>query len=109
MSASDRCRAVLAALADATRRDALAAVAARSGTATATDLAAELPVTRQAIAKHLGSARERRPRRVRATGTKKPATAWVCRLAAPRLGLDPTHQPSWTRRVDRLQEHLADR
>ena len=45
---------VLAALADPTRRDVLAAVAARSGTATATDLAAELPVTRQAIAKHLG-------------------------------------------------------
>ena len=44
---------VLAALADPTRRDVLAAVAARAGTATATELAAELPVTRQAIAKHL--------------------------------------------------------
>ena len=44
---------VLAALADPTRRDVLTAVAARAGTATATELAAELPVTRQAITKHL--------------------------------------------------------
>jgi len=44
---------VFAALADPTRRSILAALAA-AGPATATDLAAGLPVTRQAIAKHLG-------------------------------------------------------
>jgi DNA-binding transcriptional ArsR family regulator len=44
---------VFAALADPTRRAILAALAAR-GPATATDLAAQLPITRQAIAKHLG-------------------------------------------------------
>lgn len=43
---------VLAALADPTRRRLLDALAAR-GEATATVLAAELPVTRQAIVKHL--------------------------------------------------------
>ena len=43
---------VFSALADPTRRSILAALAA-SGPATATDLAARLPVTRQAIAKHL--------------------------------------------------------
>jgi DNA-binding transcriptional ArsR family regulator len=43
---------VFAALADPTRRSILAALAAR-GPATATDLAARLPITRQAIAKHL--------------------------------------------------------
>ena len=43
---------VFGALADPTRRSVLAALAA-SGPATATDLAARLPVTRQAIAKHL--------------------------------------------------------
>src|SRR5260370_13222268 len=43
---------VFAALADPTRRAILAALAAR-GPATATDLAVDLPVTRQAIAKHL--------------------------------------------------------
>jgi DNA-binding transcriptional ArsR family regulator len=43
---------VFAALADPTRRAILAALAAQ-GPATATDLAGRLPVTRQAIAKHL--------------------------------------------------------
>ncbi|WP_305788303.1 ArsR/SmtB family transcription factor [Symbioplanes lichenis] len=44
---------VFAALADPSRRSILAELAAR-GPATATDLAARLPITRQAIAKHLG-------------------------------------------------------
>ncbi|WP_134662004.1 MULTISPECIES: helix-turn-helix transcriptional regulator [unclassified Amycolatopsis] len=44
---------VFAVLADPTRRAILAELAAR-GPATATDLAARLPITRQAIAKHLG-------------------------------------------------------
>ena len=43
---------VFTALADPTRRDILAALASR-GPATATDLAGRLPITRQAIAKHL--------------------------------------------------------
>lgn len=43
---------VLAAMADPTRRQLLATLAA-TGPATATELAAGLPVSRQAIAKHL--------------------------------------------------------
>ena len=43
---------VFAALADPSRRGILAALAV-GGPATATDLAAQLPITRQAIAKHL--------------------------------------------------------
>lgn len=43
---------VFVALADPSRRGVLAALAA-SGPATATDLAARLPISRQAIAKHL--------------------------------------------------------
>ena len=43
---------VFIALADSTRRAILAALAS-GGPATATDLAARLPVTRQALAKHL--------------------------------------------------------
>jgi len=43
---------VFTALADPTRRDILAALAS-DGPATATDLAGRLPITRQAIAKHL--------------------------------------------------------
>src|SRR5271163_5009173 len=44
---------VFAALADPSRRAILAALAS-GGPATATDLAGQLPITRQAIAKHLG-------------------------------------------------------
>ena len=44
---------VFTALADPSRRAILAALAA-GGPATATDLAGRLPVTRQAVAKHLG-------------------------------------------------------
>jgi len=44
---------VFVALADPTRRAILAALAT-DGPSTATDLAAQLPITRQAIAKHLG-------------------------------------------------------
>ena len=43
---------VFAALGDATRRTILETVSAR-GSATPTQLAAELPITRQAVAKHL--------------------------------------------------------
>jgi DNA-binding transcriptional ArsR family regulator len=45
---------VLAAMADPTRRQILAELAAR-GPATATELAGGLPITRQAVAKHLGA------------------------------------------------------
>ncbi|GAA0813785.1 ArsR/SmtB family transcription factor [Spirilliplanes yamanashiensis] len=44
---------VFAALADPTRRELLTAIGAR-GSATATALASDVPVTRQAIVKHLG-------------------------------------------------------
>jgi DNA-binding transcriptional ArsR family regulator len=46
--------AVFAALADPTRRRLVAALAAGGG-ATATGLAAELPISRQAVAKHLAT------------------------------------------------------
>jgi DNA-binding transcriptional ArsR family regulator len=49
--------AVFAALADATRRSILEAVSER-GPLTATSLAGELPISRQAIAKHLSLLRE---------------------------------------------------
>src|SRR5689334_4249883 len=50
---------VFSALADPSRRGILAALAA-GGPATATDLAARLPITRQAIAKHLALLAEAR-------------------------------------------------
>jgi len=48
-----RAGAVFAALADPTRRHLVAALAAGSG-ATATGLSSSLPISRQAVAKHLG-------------------------------------------------------
>jgi predicted transcriptional regulator len=51
MGAAD---AVFGALSDGTRRDLLARLG-QLGEATATDLARELPVTRQAVQKHLGT------------------------------------------------------
>ena len=99
---------VLAALADPTRREVLAAVASRAGTATATELALELPITRQAITKHLTvlaeaglvtSVRDGREARYRVVaGSLRPAADWIAHTEA-----------SWGRRVDRLQRHLADR
>lgn len=57
MSASprdDRAGAVFGALSDPTRRALLAAIAAHPES-TATELAAELPISRQAVVKHLGA------------------------------------------------------
>ncbi len=53
----DQVGAVFSALADPSRRFVVETLAAR-GTATPTELAADLPVTRQAVAKHLVTLRE---------------------------------------------------
>ena len=108
MSSSIDAGTVLAALADPTRRDVLAAVVARAGRATATDLAADLPVTRQAVAKHLGvladaglvtAERHGREAHYRVVaGSMRPASEWIERTEA-----------GWSRRIDRLQQHLSDR
>ncbi|HEX6391101.1 MAG TPA: metalloregulator ArsR/SmtB family transcription factor [Solirubrobacteraceae bacterium] len=82
---------VFAALGDATRRQLLEEVSAR-GSATATQLAAELPITRQAVTKHLhvladaGLVRaERAGRETRYAPAAAPlsdATGWIDKLAA---------------------------
>ena len=104
---------VLAALADPTRRDVLAAVAARAGTATATELAAELPVTRQAITKHLTvlaeaglvtSVRHGREARYQVVaGSLRPAADWIARteaeLGPPRRPPPAAPSPTADRRV----------
>lgn len=50
---SDPIGQVFGALADPSRRHVLGVIS-RSGSSTATELTAELPMTRQAVAKHLG-------------------------------------------------------
>jgi len=96
---------VFIALADPSRRGILAALAA-SGPATATDLANRLPITRQAIAKHLAllaeaglvAAEPGERRRVRYRLRSAPMQVAQQFLAA--LARD------WDRQLDALQEHL---
>lgn len=95
------------ALADATRRDVLRAVA-EDGPLTATELAARLPVTRQAVAKHLVTLRaaglvasERVGRDVRFSFDPAPlddAVAWIAAVGA-----------KWDRRLATLGRRLAGR
>ena len=96
---------VFTALADPTRRAILAALAA-GGPATATDLATRLPITRQAIAKHLSllaeaglvAAEPGERRRVRYRLRSAPMQVAQQFLAA--LARD------WDSQLESLQEHL---
>jgi DNA-binding transcriptional ArsR family regulator len=85
----DRAGAVFGALSDPTRRTLLAAIARRPA-ATATELASELPITRQAVLKHLSALsdaglleRERAGREVRYHVTPEPlsdAVSWMAEV-----------------------------
>ncbi|HEX2576260.1 MAG TPA: metalloregulator ArsR/SmtB family transcription factor [Aquihabitans sp.] len=97
---------VFAALADPTRREILRVVGSRSGT-TATELAADLPVTRQAVAKHLGaladaglvrSERVGREQRYRLTPAPlDEALRWMVDVGA-----------AWDDRLERLRRRFDD-
>src|ERR687897_1264570 len=99
---------VFTALADPTRRSILAALAS-TGPATATDLADRLPITRQAIAKHLALLAEAglvmaepgERRRVRYRLRSAPMQVAQQFLAA--LARD------WDGRLDALRDHLDRR
>jgi len=96
---------VFAALGDPNRRFLLQTLSER-GQATATELATELPVTRQAVTKHLGAlARaglvesERAGRETIYRVTPQPledAIAWMARVGG-----------EWDERLARLRRHLA--
>jgi DNA-binding transcriptional ArsR family regulator len=97
--------AVFSALADERRRSVVELLAAR-GSATATELAADLPVTRQAVAKHLASLGDaglvsmtRSGREARFELTPEPladAVAWIERVGA-----------RWDDRLAALERHLG--
>src|SRR5947207_15730143 len=83
----DRAGAVFGALSDPTRRQLLAAIS-NAPAPTATELAAELPISRQAVLKHLGALadaglvdRERSGREVRYKVTPAPLSAAVSWMA----------------------------
>jgi len=98
---------VFGALADPNRRRMLDVLASRE-TATATELAAELPVTRQAVSKHLSTLREaglvegeRRGRETRYRLRPEPlaeAMSWMARVGA-----------EWDARLGSLRRHLESR
>ena len=105
ISTDDQAVAVFVALADPTRRAILGELAAR-GPATATDLAERLPISRQAIAKHLGllaeaglvSAEPGERRRVRFRLQPGPVTVAQAFLAAL--------ASNWDDRLNDLRSHL---
>lgn len=101
----DRAGPVFGALADPTRRALLAAIADQPA-ATATQLASELPISRQAVIKHLAALadaglldRERSGREVRYRVTPEPLTAAVSWIA------DVGGQ--WDERMARLKRQLS--
>ena len=99
--------AVFAALADPTRRRVIETLAAGS-TVTASGLAAQLPITRQAVSKHLGalsrahlvrSARVGREKHYRLeAGPLEDAARWIARVGA-----------EWDGRLGELQRLLGSR
>ena len=106
MSVADSREAVLDALSDPTRRRLLSLLGGRES-ATATELAAELPVTRQAVSKHLtalagaGLVESRREgRAVRFRMTPAPlsgAMAWMAGVGA-----------QWDKRLADLHRQLDE-
>jgi len=98
---------VFAALADGTRRRLLRAVV-DGGPTTATALSSELPVTRQAVAKHLGVLRQAGLVRAQRCGRETRYEAQTDSLRAASVWLDQTGA-AWDARLARLQAQLAGR
>jgi DNA-binding transcriptional ArsR family regulator len=102
---ASRADAVFDALADPTRRQVLQALAS-GGAATATELAARFPVSRQAVVKHLAAlgaadlvVGEREGREVRYRLTPAPmadAVEWMASVGA-----------AWDARLERLQRQVS--
>ena len=102
---ADRADAVFAALADPTRRQVIRALS-QHGPSTATGLAAALPVTRQAVTKHLAAlaaaglvTATRHGREVLYEISPRPLTAavsWMADLGA-----------RWDDRLAALRDHVA--
>jgi DNA-binding transcriptional ArsR family regulator len=102
--AAEPADAVFAALADATRRTILRAVSER-GPLTATTLAGELPISRQAIAKHLSLLRDAGLVHADRAGRETQFTAQPEALRDVAAWATATGQ-RWDDRLDRLRRQL---
>jgi DNA-binding transcriptional ArsR family regulator len=102
--AAEPADAVFAALADATRRTILRAVSER-GPLTATTLAGELPISRQAIAKHLSLLRDAGLVHADRAGRETQFTAQPEALRDVAAWASATGQ-RWDDRLDRLRRRL---
>jgi DNA-binding transcriptional ArsR family regulator len=101
---SDPTGRVFDALADPNRRFVVEALAERE-TATATELAAELPVTRQAVAKHLAALNEAGLVESRRQGRETLYELTPGPLAAA-MGWMASVGAEWDSRLARLSKHL---
>jgi len=104
--ADRRAGAVFEALADGTRRAVLRDVASR-GPRTATELAAELPISRQAVAKHLAILREAGLVSDERTGRETRFSATLGPLAEAETWLRTTGA-SWDDRLARLEQRAHE-
>jgi len=102
-----RAGAVFDALADSTRRALLRDVVAR-GPRTATELAAGLPISRQAVAKHLAVLREAGLVEHERAGREARFSATLAPLAEAEGWLRATGA-SWDDRLARLERHAHSR
>jgi DNA-binding transcriptional ArsR family regulator len=103
---SDSTGPVFSALSDPTRRAVMRCLSEEGG-ATATDLAARLPISRQAVTKHLAalsdaglveSTREGREKRYHLTPRRlTDAMSWMADVGA-----------EWDERLERLRRHLDE-
>lgn len=100
-----RAGAVFEALSDPTRRSVLRGLAER-GPLTATSLARDLPVSRQAIAKHLAVLRRAGLVEASRVGRETRFEATPARLADAAEWLRATGS-AWDDRLGRLRRHLA--
>ena len=96
--------AVFSALADPTRRELFEAVA-RRGPCTATELAADRPITRQAVAKHLGVLGEAGLVTAQRAGRETRFRATPAPLDVARRWIEETGA-AWERRLGALARHL---
>jgi DNA-binding transcriptional ArsR family regulator len=98
--------AVIAAVADPTRRLLLARLR-DGGASSIADLAAGLPMTRQAVTKHLDTLRAVGLVRVRREGRERIHELDARPLEAVDDWLRP-YAEAWDRRIDALRQHLGE-